>query len=155
MQFRSGFFVLVMAVVCLGDCHQAITAAPISPVQMPSEKESRTPAQRKIDSQVLYEIYRVRGQAKQKNVPPGPTSVRIDKAGRAFVDVRAEVTPALEKKVRSLGGTIQSTSIDIGRSRVVASRSSNVSPTIPPCAPSSRRLKRLTSRSRLFKKVLA
>ena len=28
------------------------------------------------------------------------------------MDVRAEVTPALEKKVRSLGGTIQSTSIE-------------------------------------------
>jgi hypothetical protein len=76
-----------------------------------SEKESRTPAQKKIDSQLLYEIYRSRVETKQKGVPPGPTGVRIDGAGRAFVDVRAEVTPALEKKVRALGGTIQSTSV--------------------------------------------
>jgi len=114
MQVRSGVVVLVMAVVCLSGCHQALVAAPVTSGQRPtpSEKESRTPAQQKIDSQVLYEIYRLRGQAKQKNVPPDPTGVRIDKAGRALVDVRAEVTPVLEKKVRTLGGTIQSTSIE-------------------------------------------
>jgi hypothetical protein len=76
----------------------------------PSEKESRTPAQQKINSQLLYELYRLRGEAKQKNVPPDPTGVKLDKKGRALVDVRAEVTPALEKKVRTLGGTIESTS---------------------------------------------
>jgi hypothetical protein len=114
MHFSSGVAVLVMAVVCLGGCQRGLTAAPAASVQrpMPSEKESRTAAQRKIDSRILYELYRLRGQAKQKNVPPDPTGVRIDKTGRALVDVRAEVTPALEKKVRSLGGTIQSTSIE-------------------------------------------
>ena len=114
MQFRSGVVVLLMALVCLCGCRQALVAAPVTPGQRPtlSEKESRTPAQQKIDSQILYEIYRVRGQAKQKNVPPGPTGVRIDKTGRALVDVRAEVTPALEKKVGTLGGTIQSTSVE-------------------------------------------
>jgi hypothetical protein len=96
----------------LSGCLQARTAAPVPSVQRPvaSEKESRTPAQKKIDSQILYELYRVRGQAKQKNVPPDPTGVRIDPAGRALVDVRADVTPVLEKKVGDLGGTIQSTS---------------------------------------------
>jgi len=76
----------------------------------PSEKESRTPAQRKISSQLLYEIYRRRGEAERKRVPPGPTGVKIDEKGRALVDVRAEVTPAIEKKIRDLGGTILSTS---------------------------------------------
>ena len=112
MQLRSAVLVSVMAGVCLGGCRPALTAAPVTSVQRPapSEKESRTPAQQKIDSQLLYEIYRLRGEAKKKNVPPDPTGVRIDKTGRALVDVRAEVTPALEKKVKSLGGTIQSTS---------------------------------------------
>src|SRR4029450_4255153 len=76
--------------------------------QAVSEKDSRTPAQQKINSQVLYEIYRARGEAAAKQVPPGPTGVRIDKKKRAYVDVRATVTPALQKKVRSLGGTIVS-----------------------------------------------
>jgi hypothetical protein len=55
----------------------------------PSEKESRTPAQQKINSQLLYEVYRFRGEAKQKNVPPDPTGVKLDAKGRALVDVRA------------------------------------------------------------------
>ena len=75
-----------------------------------SEKESRTPAQRKINSQILYEIYRRRGEAESKGVPPGETGVNIDGRGRALVDVRADVTPALQKKIRGLGGAIVSTS---------------------------------------------
>jgi hypothetical protein len=117
MQSRSGVVVLLLIALCLGGCHQALTAAPVPSVQrpMPSEKESRTPAQQKIDSQLLYELYRLRGQAKQKQVPPDPTGVRIDGTGRALVDVRADLTPALEKKVTTLGGTIRSTSHE-GRS---------------------------------------
>jgi hypothetical protein len=76
----------------------------------PSEKEARTPAQRKINSQLLFEIYRRRGEAERKGVPPGPTDVKIDEAGRALVDVRTEVTPAMEKKIRDLGGVVVSTS---------------------------------------------
>jgi hypothetical protein len=75
-----------------------------------SEKESRTPAQKKIDSQLLYELYRVRGQAKEKGVPEGATGVRLDQQHRALVDVRAEVSAGLEQQVRSLGGTILSVS---------------------------------------------
>ena len=82
----------------------------LSVPQVVPEKDARTPAQQKINSQVLYEIYRARGEAAAKHVPPDPTGVQIDARKRALVDVRAEVTPALEKKIRSLGGTIQSVS---------------------------------------------
>jgi hypothetical protein len=75
----------------------------------PSEKQSRTAAQRKINSRILFEIYRLRGQAIEKNVPPGETGVKIEKE-RALVDVRADVTSELQKKVVSLGGTIVWTS---------------------------------------------
>jgi len=74
------------------------------------EKEARTAAERKINSQLLYEIYRRRGIADQKGIPPGPTDVKIDKAGRALVDVRADVTPVIEKKIRGLGGVVISKS---------------------------------------------
>jgi len=77
---------------------------------VPSEKEARTPAQAKINSQILYEIYRRRGEAARKGVPPGQTGVDVDARGRALVDVRAEVTPKLEKTIRSLGGVIMSSS---------------------------------------------
>ena len=83
------------------------------------EKEARTAAERKINSQLLYEIYRRRGVADKKRIPPGPTDVRIDKAGRALVDVRADVTPAIEKKIRELGGIIVSTS---GRDQSIIAR---------------------------------
>ena len=75
----------------------------------PSEKETRTPAQQKLNSQLLYEIYRRRGTARQKGIPPGKTDVRIDARGRALVDVRATpVTGALQKKIQKLGGMILS-----------------------------------------------
>ena len=70
-----------------------------------SEKERRTPAQQKINSQLLYEIYRLRGEAVRKGVPTGPTGVKIDARGRALVDVRAAVTPAILRRIRGLGGT--------------------------------------------------
>jgi len=75
-----------------------------------SEKEARSPAQQKLDSQLLYEIYRRRGEAARKGVPPGETGVRIDARGRALVDVRAAVTARLQKKIRRLGGVVLSTS---------------------------------------------
>src|SRR5258708_3968788 len=78
----------------------------------PSEKASRTPAQQKIDSHLLQEIYRRRGQAAEKQIPIGPTGVRIDKSGRALVDVRAPVTPRLEQKIRRIKGIVVSTSVE-------------------------------------------
>src|SRR4051812_24567990 len=74
------------------------------------EKSQRTPAQQKIGSALLYEIYRARGEAERKGVPPGDTGVRIDDHGRALVDVRAPVTQALHRTMRRLGGVILSSS---------------------------------------------
>ena len=88
----------------------AVTASPRAQTALSSEKEARTPAQRKINSQLLYEIYRRRGEAQRKGVPPGPTGVDIDARERALVDVRADVTPALQKTIQALGSVIQSVS---------------------------------------------
>jgi len=81
---------------------------PQAPV--PSEKELRTDAQKKIDSQVLYEIYRAQGLAAEKRVPPDPTGVRIDEKKRALIDVRAPVTAALSDAIAKLDGTVVSSS---------------------------------------------
>ena len=80
-----------------------------SPVP-PSEKEARTAAQQKIDSQVLQEIYRKRGQT-DKLVSPEPTLVRIDARGRALIDIRAKVTTDLVNRVKKRGGVIVSTDV--------------------------------------------
>jgi hypothetical protein len=72
----------------------------------------RTPSQQKINSHLLYEIARRRGDDRQKDAPPDSTDVRIDARGRALVDVRAvPVTPSLERKIRDLGGAVVSTSV--------------------------------------------
>jgi hypothetical protein len=84
-----------------------------------SEKASRTPAQQKINSQLLYEIYRRRGQAEQKGVPSEPTAVRVDADGRAAVDIRTDQTTALSRLIVRLGGKVLSTS---ARDRSVIAR---------------------------------
>ena len=105
--------VLVFLAVILGGTN-ALNAVPRSRASLQpsvrSEKKARTPAQRKIDSQLLFEIYRLRGEAAEKRVPPAKTGVKIDDRQRALVDVRADVTPELQKEVGSLNGTIVSTS---------------------------------------------
>src|SRR5438552_19156652 len=83
------------------------------------EKESRTPAQQKINSQLLYEIYRLRGEAVRKGVPPGPTGVKIDGRGRALDDIRVDPTPVLQDKIRRAGGRVVSAS---ARDRSVIAR---------------------------------
>jgi hypothetical protein len=94
--------------------HSILTAALVALVcaaQPPAdEKSQRTPAQQKIASALLYEIYRAKGEAERKGVPPADTGVRIDDHRRALVDVRAAVTPALHRTIRRLGGVILSSS---------------------------------------------
>jgi len=80
-----------------------------SPVPQ-SEKEARTAAQQKIDSQILQEIYRKRGQT-DKLVSREPTLVRVDTRGRALIDIRAKVTTDLVTRVKKRGGVIVSTDV--------------------------------------------
>ncbi len=103
----------MLTATCVAACAIATTATSV-PDQgasaAPSEKQTRTAAQQKIDSRLLYEIYRTRGQTAEKNVPPDATRVDLDKNGRALVDIRAVVTPALLAKVKKSGAAIVSSS---------------------------------------------
>jgi hypothetical protein len=73
-------------------------------------RDARTVAQRKISPRVLSAIYRRRGDLQGKAVAKDPSSVQVDRHGRALVDVRAQVRPDLEKKIKALGGIVVSTS---------------------------------------------
>lgn len=75
------------AAACAAAGGSSCSARQTSPLE-PSEREARTAAQQQIDSQILPEIYRERGQA-EKLVSPEPTLVRIDARKRAFIDIRA------------------------------------------------------------------
>jgi hypothetical protein len=73
-------------------------------------RDARTVAQQKINAHVLTAIYRRRGDLQGKIVAKDSTNVQVDRHGRALVDVRAQVRPELEKKIKALGGIVVSTS---------------------------------------------
>lgn len=73
-------------------------------------RDARTVAQRKINARVLSAIYRRRGDLQGKTVAKDPASIQVDRHGRALVDVRAQVRPELQKKIKALGGIVVSTS---------------------------------------------
>jgi hypothetical protein len=73
---------------------------------MLDEKETRTPAQKKIDSQLLYALKQKRGDL--RGVPSAPIDLKLDEKGRALVDINARVSPQLLSKIRRLGGVVVS-----------------------------------------------
>jgi hypothetical protein len=76
-----------------------------SPIQtIADEKESRTPAQKKIDSQLLYALKQKRGIT--RGVPTEPIKLELDRKGRALVDITAIVTPEVVAQIRKLGGEV-------------------------------------------------
>ncbi len=72
------------------------------------EKESRTPARRKLDSQLLYALYERRGERVRRGTPR--SDVEVDARGRVLVDIRARVSSGLLARVRRLGGEVVSSS---------------------------------------------
>lgn len=70
------------------------------------EKRSRTPAQRKIDSQLLAELRMSRGQMVARGIPTIETGVKVDGDGRTLLDLDATVTAKLLVRIESLGGEI-------------------------------------------------
>lgn len=70
--------------------------------------KSRTPEQKKIDSQLLYALMQRRGET--SGVPAEPVRLDLDVKGRALVDVSGDVSARLLAKIRKLGGEVISKS---------------------------------------------
>jgi hypothetical protein len=70
-------------------------------------KGSQTAAQQKISSRLLREIDRARRGAEKTQSAATP-GVAIDSKGRALVEIRCDVTAAIQKKLRTLNATIVS-----------------------------------------------
>lgn len=68
------------------------------------EKASRTPAQKKIDSQLLYALKQKRGET--RGVPTERINIELDQKGRALVDITARVSPQVTSQIRKLGGIV-------------------------------------------------
>lgn len=105
---RSAGFVLLCALAAAVIIVPAARAQLNAPADAKS-RDARTVAQRKINPRVLSAIYRRRGDVRGKTVN-APGNIHVDRHGRAYVDVRAQVRPELEKKIKALGGIVVSTS---------------------------------------------
>ena len=68
------------------------------------EKTSRTAAQKKIDSQLLYALKQKRGET--RGVPTERIVIEVDQKGRALVDITARVTSKVTPYIRKLGGIV-------------------------------------------------
>lgn len=106
---RSAGFALLCALAAAVIIVPAVRAQRHAPPDLKA-RDARTVAQRKINTSVLSAIYRRRGDLRARAVVTDGRAVRVDRHGRALVDVRAQVRPELEKKMKALGGIVVSTS---------------------------------------------
>jgi hypothetical protein len=70
------------------------------------EKNSRTPAQQKIDSRLLQAVRENRGEKMVEGVNLDRADVKADNAGILKVDIKADITDAFLSKITALGGRI-------------------------------------------------
>jgi hypothetical protein len=70
---------------------------------------NRTPAQQKIDSNLLWRIKQMRREPIATTIVPSlRTQIALDVAGLTTVDISANVSDALLGQIRALGGTVES-----------------------------------------------
>ena len=67
------------------------------------EKESRTPAQKKIDSQLLYAIKMFRGEPIAQGIDKLEVNVGSDDKGVVTVDISADISDELLKTLKDMG----------------------------------------------------
>ncbi|HKP72549.1 MAG TPA: S8 family serine peptidase, partial [Pyrinomonadaceae bacterium] len=72
------------------------------------DKQSRTPTQRKIDSQLLYATKQKKGIPVSDAVTTLDLNVEVDDSGRTLVDIRAKVTKSVLNLIKQSGGTVVS-----------------------------------------------
>jgi uncharacterized repeat protein (TIGR01451 family) len=74
-----------------------------------AEKAARTPAQRKLETSLLYARRESLGQAMVQGLPPLrriADRARVDRDGMVVVDIRAEVTDELLRTIAGVGGRV-------------------------------------------------
>ncbi len=84
-----------------------LQAKTISDIQLLlQEKESRSPAQRKMDSRLLQAAREKQGLKMVSGVNLEPVKMNAQKDGKVNVDISAEISDDLLSKIKTLGGTI-------------------------------------------------
>lgn len=72
------------------------------------EKTSRSPALKKLSTNLVYEFRELRQDAQMVGVPRLPAVLQMRSGNLVQVDITAEVTPALLKAIRQAGGEVES-----------------------------------------------
>src|ERR1700704_1580729 len=106
----------------------AIDAGALSQIDaLIREKASRTPAQRKIASRLLYAVKMARGEALASGVTDLQVSITHAKDSnnaaidnRVLLDVRADVSDQLQQQLRAMGIDILDASAEYGHLRLAA-----------------------------------
>ncbi|HHO48295.1 MAG TPA: hypothetical protein ENN06_07555, partial [Desulfobacteraceae bacterium] len=73
---------------------------------MRMEKAARTPAQKKMNSQLVHAVKARRGELKQMGLSSLRPGVKVEDDGTVLVDIKARVTPGLLADIEGLGGVI-------------------------------------------------
>src|SRR3954471_14630178 len=98
---RTLTLLAIFAVMMAGSTAVVLAAEPISDSalaqiqSLQAEKAARTPAQQKMDSQLLYAVKQSRGEVIAANVPQLQIGAKADADGSIIVDIRGEVTQGL------------------------------------------------------------
>jgi hypothetical protein len=115
---------IVASVIAMAAASARAQPAPLSPGlaaqihALQQEKAARSPAQRKVGSQLLYEARMRRGLPVATGVSRLRTSVEVDAGGRTLVDLTAQPTARLRSRIAALGGEIESEVVSAGAFRV-------------------------------------
>jgi len=83
------------------------------------EKDSRTPAQQKIDSNVLYTIRMLQGKPAAPGIPYLYTGVDLDENNNIVVDIVAHVTDQLLQQLKAAGAQVLYSNSDLRSIRAV------------------------------------
>jgi hypothetical protein len=71
-----------------------------------SEKTTRTPAQKKLDSAILYSERMLQGKSAAPGVPLLDTSIQLDAKNRLAVDIAVDVNDPILSRMKAVGATV-------------------------------------------------
>lgn len=111
---RGRFVALVVCGACLlfgsvvAQAQELSASAKAQIASLEQEKANRTPAQKKISSQLVFAVKESRNQIIARGVPQLARGIRRAAGGGVTVDIRAAVTPGLLAAIQQSGGTVAS-----------------------------------------------
>ena len=104
--YATYLVVLLLLCICNNTFGQIHQQAIQQIAKLINEKQSRTPVERKISSQLLQAIRESKGQQMVDGVHLRQANVRTNASGMVSVDINATVSDALLAKIQSAGGKI-------------------------------------------------